>query len=769
MTRAARHTTSRRADPTPARPTLPTATRPTGISMRAATHTSTRIASSVEPPAFGRRVGWLVGVVLAVVGVLAVDVVPAGAAPSGGGVVKRAGHVIVVGIAGLRWDDLDPGESPTLWGLAKDGSVGVLTDRAVPSYTCPGDGWLTLGAGNRAQYGTASRDGSCEQTRVSTVAGDDGSATLEQQSGNRNEQQDALPGALATAVSCTTAVGLGAAIGAARPSGLIDRYEPRLPDDPAPLLSACPLTMVDAGVVAANPGADRVRQVRAADDELATVLAARPAGSTVLVVGLSDTGAPARLHVAIASGAGFGSGWLSSDTTERTGYVQLVDVAPTVLGALGGQRPAAFSGQPWARTASRPATDAALRAARRDLVDADRVSVATAHESGRFVTVLVVLQLALYVLAGLLLAQLRRPPGPEANRRRPRLTRTLVELGAAACALVIPAMLLADLVPWWRAPRSGWTLVGVVAVVVTALTAVTWLGPWRRLRFGRIGALGTMTALVIGLDALTGAHLELDNVVGYAAVTGDRYTGLGMIGLGAFLAAVLMVAGCVATQVRRRLRAPVVVLIGAMAVLVVGSPFLGGDAAGGIGVTAGVAVAAVIATGGWLTLTRLGWAIVAGVLVTSGFAAVDLLRPADERGHLGRFLTNLFTGQAGPAFSRVMEANMVATGSSPLTLLAVAVGVFWMAVLMRPVGGLRRVYGLFPAVRGGIVGTSVAGLVAGLLAGGGLIVAAAAASVATPLMVLFCVQVQADAVAVPPTGDAAPASKAEKQPVDDVP
>jgi hypothetical protein len=747
MTPPARPTLADRAGPTPAEAILPVP------------------VSTVPAGSPGwRGVARLVGVVAAVLGVLLAGAAPAGAAPSGAGVVKRASHVLVVGIAGLRWDDLDAGRTPALWGLARNGSVGVLTDRAVPSYTCPGDGWLTLGAGSRARYGSAQRGATCGQTRVATVRSDDGSATLEQSDANQDGPADALPGALATAVSCTTAVGAGAAIGAARPSGLIDRYEPRLPDDPAPLLAACPLTMVDAGVVSAASGEERARQVRAADELLATVLAARPDGSTVLVVGLSDTAAPARLHVAIASGAGFGSGWLSSDTTERTGYVQLVDVAPTVLGALGGQRPDAFAGQPWVRAASRPATDAAVRSARRDLVDADRVSVATAHESGRFVTVLVVLQLALYVVAGLLLARLRRPPGPDANRRRPRLPRTLVELCSAACALVIPAMLLAGLVPWWRAPRSGWMLVGVVAAVVVVLTAVTWLGPWRRLRFGRIGAVGITTALVIGLDALTGAHLELDNVVGYAAVTGDRYTGLGMIGLGAFLAAVLMTAGCVATQVRRRLRAPVVVLIGAMAVLVVGSPFLGGDAAGGIGVTAGVAVAAVIATGGWLTLTRLGWAIVAGVLVTSGFAAVDLLRPVEARGHLGRFLTNLFGGQAGPAFSRVAEANVVATGSSPLTLLAVAVGVFWMAVLMRPMGGLRRVYGLFPAVRGAIVGTSVAGLVAGLLAGGGLIVAAAAASVATPLMILYCVQVQADAVAVPPTGDAAPAVK---QPADD--
>ena len=61
------------------------------------------------------------------------------------------GHVIVVGLSGLRWSDVSPSATPALWRLARQGSVGDLVDYAVKPLTCPADGWLTLNAGARAQ------------------------------------------------------------------------------------------------------------------------------------------------------------------------------------------------------------------------------------------------------------------------------------------------------------------------------------------------------------------------------------------------------------------------------------------------------------------------------------------------------------------------------------------------------------------------------------------------------------------------------------------
>ena len=87
---------------------------------------------------------------------------------------------------------------------------------------------------------------------------------------------------------------------------------------------------------------------------LARVLAARPERSLVLVAGLADTDQSSRLHVAVADGPGWDGGWLTSPSTGRDGYLQLVDLAPTALAALGRPQPERlFAGQP--ATARRPA------------------------------------------------------------------------------------------------------------------------------------------------------------------------------------------------------------------------------------------------------------------------------------------------------------------------------------------------------------------------------------------------------------------------------
>lgn len=58
--------------------------------------------------------------------------------------------VVLVGVAGLRWDDLSPTATPSLWRLAADGSSAALVVRTVRPRTCPGDAWLTVNAGVRA-------------------------------------------------------------------------------------------------------------------------------------------------------------------------------------------------------------------------------------------------------------------------------------------------------------------------------------------------------------------------------------------------------------------------------------------------------------------------------------------------------------------------------------------------------------------------------------------------------------------------------------------
>ncbi len=238
---------------------------------------------------------------------------------------------------------------------------------------------------------------------------------------------------------------------------------------------------------------------------------------------------------------------------------------------------------------------------------------------------------------------------------------------------------------------------------------------------------------------LTGARLQLNGVAGYSALEGGRYAGLGTVGLGLFTAGVLLLTGALAQHVGRRWRPAAVAGIGAVAIVVVGSPYLGADAGGAVALTAGVCLAAAICTGGWVTFARLAWATLAGIAVTAGFALLDLQRPVADRGRLGQLLSDASGGDV--LTGNPSTPNVFGFNAGPLTLVALGAVVLAAIGMLAPWGGLKRVFGLYPSIRAALVGITVAALIGGLVDGVGFMVAGAAAATAVPLAALAALRV----------------------------
>jgi hypothetical protein len=66
---------------------------------------------------------------------------------------------------------------------------------------------------------------------------------------------------------------------------------------------------------------------------------------------------------------------------------------------------------------------------------------------------------------------------------------------------------------------------------------------------------------------------------------------------------------------------------------------------------------------------------------------------------------------------------------------------YTVLVLIRPWGGLMRLFGLYPAVRGALTGIAAAAVLAGLVDGVGFTTAGAAAAVVLPLVTLAALRV----------------------------
>ena len=72
--------------------------------------------------------------------------------------------VLLIGMTGVRWDDVTTLTTPALWSLSREGSVGLVAARSVASRSCPADGWLAVSSGTRAADVRAD-DGTCRTLR----------------------------------------------------------------------------------------------------------------------------------------------------------------------------------------------------------------------------------------------------------------------------------------------------------------------------------------------------------------------------------------------------------------------------------------------------------------------------------------------------------------------------------------------------------------------------------------------------------------------------
>ncbi len=282
---------------------------------------------------------------------------PAPTALAAPDIERDVDRVVVVGVAGLRWDDVDPVATPNLARAARAGSTGSLSVRSAPEVTCPAEGWLTLGAGGYA----AVRDPADVDARRGCpgrpvpVPGSTGhgTAAVVPSVGELNDRLrfDAQPGWLADQVSCIAAVGPGAGTAAADHAGRIAHYRPtppealEAPDALGAPVDGCPVTIVDAGTLPESAG--HPAALGRVDALVGAVRAGRSERTVVMVLGVAETTSDrGRLHVAVVEGPGFGPGWPTSASTRRAPFVQLADVAPTVTSLVRGPAPDEVAGRP---------------------------------------------------------------------------------------------------------------------------------------------------------------------------------------------------------------------------------------------------------------------------------------------------------------------------------------------------------------------------------------------------------------------------------------
>ncbi len=662
-----------------------------------------------------------------------------------------ASRVVVVAAPGLMWEDLTPTLTPAMWSLAETGSVGLLSVRAVPWVSCPADGWLTLSAGGRAQA-QPPPPGGCptELPYLTPVPNASGGTTVPEMPLIREDNEATLdrahPGLLGDGVRCAAAVGRGATLGTADSQGQVALYREGVGPDLADVLDRCPLSIVAAEQLQSEPRV-RTQGVRAIDDVVAEVVAGLPDDAVLFVVGISETGRRPRAHlqVAIASGAGLDGGWLTSSSTRRDRYVQLIDLAPSALALLGEETQDA-TGRPMSVGSPRE----------RDFAEEQAWLVAASHRArlqqnlmGPFDVVwgiTGVLALVTLAVAGRLVA--RR--GSDAGKRR--VTMAAIVVGAAYAAVPVSSF-LANVVPWWKAvwpaPLLAGLIVAWVAVIVTVALAVPWRSVEAASRGTQSGGLrllapaalvAAVTVVVLGVDVLTGSSLEMDSMLGYSPLVAGRFTGLSNMAFAAYSVAGLFVLGVLAHGRSKAWGLVIFLVGGGLSVYVVASADAGNNFGGTLALIPALAVLAALVLVGRLTWKGVFAALGLAALTVLAFAYVDYLRPEDERSHFGGFVEDLLSGEAWEVVSRKAAALLSVVFATPVTFAVPFLLAALTVLLIRPRGRgssrLAEALDAVPPLRAVMISAAVCTLLGFALNDSGVALAGTALGVAVPLALL---------------------------------
>ncbi|HEU5392191.1 MAG TPA: hypothetical protein VFV73_40500, partial [Streptosporangiaceae bacterium] len=586
-------------------------------------------------------------------------------------------HVIVVGLSGLRWSDVSASATPALWRLAGQGSVGDLVDYAVLPLTCPADAWLTLNAGARAK--TDHTNVTCGAYPQVTAAGQGarvpGLPALE--SYNQQFHNDPHWGLLAREAtasghSCATAVGPGGALALAGRNGQVASYLPSPAQVTAAVLARCPLTVVDLGVLGSS---GRAGALAAADAELARILAAAPAGSTVLVTAPGAASKPPHLQVALVSGPGYRAGTLDAASTRQPGLVVLTDLNATVLGWLGGTR----SGFPVDAVGSAITRDGrgSLSSAIEAMTSRDTAEQVWKSTHNAFFWT--------YSLAGAVaLAAIGLVFWGATEQRRRQRARWWRVAGVFAAAVPVGTF-LANLAPWSSSSHPALVLYTASAGLALAV-ALAALAAGRRLKslgpLTPFGLICLFTLAVLGVDVMTGSRLQLETPFGLSVLEAGRFYGIGNEALGIYGICGLFGAGWLALVFLDRhktSRRPALLAVGAVAVFAVfasGWPGFGGKVGGTISMVPCFGLLALAVAGVRLTWRRVLLVAVSGLALFAVFALISYLVPATGKSDIGDFAGSTLHGNSGGLLLRKINSNLGSlsvNAFSPLIPLVVVV------------------------------------------------------------------------------------------------
>lgn len=404
---------------------------------------------------------------------------------------------------------------------------------------------------------------------------------------------------------------------------------------------------------------------------------------TVILVAPTAPLEQLELTVFAIAGEGIERGWAESSTTRRARFVSLTDIAPTVLAKFDVPTPDSMG-------------DTRISASADDVEIGEQMDRLAADSSRAvlrdrtFGPISVVFVVALVLTIALAMLCLARVP-----RLNPVIRwMTLFELSFLSTTYLLGMFHFTEITP---------LVVGLIGGTVGFAVLASFL---RRIdRAMPAFALVGLLWLVLAVDIATGGHLQLNTTFGYSPIVAGRFAGFGNQAYSMIaISCVLLAAGFAdrrAVDAKGRATTATVAIIAVWTFITLvldGHPAMGSDVGGVLAIVPSAGVLLLLLRKIKISPKLIVLMAVATVAVLALFAGLDLSRPPESRTHLGRFVEDLFNGQAGQIIQRKVNANIRVLTSVWSWVIPAAL-VYFCYLTWRPNQTFRKLIERYPNYR----------------------------------------------------------------------
>ena len=413
-------------------------------------------------------------------------------------------------------------------------------------------------------------------------------------------------------------------------------------------------------------------------------------------------------------------GLLVSGTTHWPGIVANIDIAPTILSLLGLEGSPQMLGRPIRiedEKSSRSASESLLES----LVRMEKQILAISSNRGTVLRWLVGLQIFVCLVALLFLVLPLKMP------------KVIIKGIVIALLILLTVPLALLLLP------QHW----IFAILSITLPVIAYF--YRHSALDAIMAVALLTASLLGIDVLRGAWWIRFSYLGYDAIAGARYYGIGNEYMGILIGALIM-GSAILLRFNKNLK-PLIGILFLIATAIIAAPQWGTNVGGAITAVLGFGVTWVLISGMRIRLRTILAMIGLVVLVLGIIMTIDNFSGFDDQSHIGQtvgIIRNDGLTAIIMIIKRKLSMNLrlfrYSFWSRGLIVAVIAMGVS----LIWPSNFRRWLIKENPRVVAGIIGTLVATITALAFNDSGVVAAATCVFFATTTMLTLALGLKHD-------------------------